>query len=215
MSPFLQDRHVRVVTREGRGATAQGYPRGLPGKRHDPCIRRDRIGIAAGNTLEALAGASLVNRFANGRNAFDRPENVFKWALLAGMISTLVGATFGVTSLCLGGGANWTEYGPIWLTWWLGDMAGVLIVAPLVILWALNPRLPWNRQQFCEAALLLLAVLVVGLIVFGGLLPFGNTMPPLTFLCIPPLVWAAYRFGQREAATAAALLSDEAARARP
>lgn len=165
------------------------------------------IGIAAGNTLEALVGAYLVNRFANGRNAFDRPENVFKWALLAGMSSTLVSATFGVTSLCLGGWASWAEYGPVWLTWWLGDMAGVLIVAPLVILWALNRRLQWNRQQFCEAALLLVAVLVVGLIVFGGVLPFGNKNPPLTFLCIPPLVWAAFRFGQREAATAAGLLS--------
>lgn len=165
------------------------------------------IGIAVGNTLEAVVGAYLVNRFANGRNAFDRPETVFKWALLAGMISTLVGATIGATSLCLGGWAGWAQYGPVWLTWWLGDMAGVLIVAPLVILWALNPRLPWSRQQFCEAALLLVAVWVVGLIVFGGVLPFGNKKPPLTFLCIPPLAWAACRFGQREAATAAALLS--------
>ena len=165
------------------------------------------IGIAAGNTLEALVAAYLVNRFANGRNAFDRPENVFKWALLAGMISTLVSATVGVTSLCLGGRANWAEYGPVWLTWWLGDMAGDLIVAPLVILWALNPRLRWNRRQSCEAALLLLAVLLTGLIVFGDVLPFGNKNPALTFLCIPPLVWAAHRFGQREAATAAGLLS--------
>jgi integral membrane sensor domain MASE1 len=36
------------------------------------------IGIATGNTLEAVVGAYLVNRFANGRDAFDRPEDVFK-----------------------------------------------------------------------------------------------------------------------------------------
>jgi integral membrane sensor domain MASE1 len=81
------------------------------------------IGIATGNTLEALVGAYLVNRFANGRDAFDRPEDVFKWALLAAMISTVVSATFGVTSLCLGGVASWASYGAIWLTWWLGDAA--------------------------------------------------------------------------------------------
>ena len=112
-----------------------------------------------------------------------------------------------MTSLCLGGWASWAEYGPVWLTWWLGDMAGDLIVAPLLILWVLNPRLQWNRQQFWEAALLLLTLLVVGLTAVGGVLPFGNKNPPLTFLCIPPLVKAAYRFGQREAATAAGLLS--------
>ncbi|HLB13671.1 MAG TPA: MASE1 domain-containing protein [Burkholderiales bacterium] len=165
------------------------------------------IGIATGNTLEAVVGAYLVNRFASGRDAFDRPEDVFKWALLAAMISTLVSATFGVTTLCLGGVASWASYGPIWLTWWLGNAAGALIVAPLVLLWARNPRLRWNRKQFWEAALLLLAVCVIGLIVFGEVAPFQDRNPPLTFLCIPPVVWAAYRFGQREAVTASFLLS--------
>src|SRR5512134_576836 len=35
------------------------------------------LGIAAGNTLEALLGAYLVQRFAGGRHAFDRARNVF------------------------------------------------------------------------------------------------------------------------------------------
>ena len=165
------------------------------------------LGIAAGNTLEALLGAYLVNRFANGHAAFDRPEDVFKWALLAGMIATLVSATFGVTSLCLGGSAGWADYGAIWLTWWLGDAAGALIVAPVVLLWALNPRVQWNRQRFLEAVALAVATLVVGLIALGGVAPFGDRNLPLTFLCIPPLAWAAYRFGQRGAATAAFVLS--------
>ncbi len=165
------------------------------------------LGIAAGNTLEAVVGAYLVNRFANGRAAFDRPEDVFKWALFAGMIATLLSATLGVTSLCLGGWASWADYGPIWLTWWLGNAAGALIVAPVVLLWALKPRLHWNRRKSWEAAALLLATLVIGLIVLGGVAPFENRNLPLTFLCIPPLAWAAYRFGQREAAAAAFLLS--------
>src|SRR5436190_2242495 len=37
------------------------------------------IGIAAGNALEALAGAWLVLRFANGRRAFERPRDFFKY----------------------------------------------------------------------------------------------------------------------------------------
>lgn len=46
------------------------------------------LGIAAGNTLEALVGAWLVQRFANGRHAFDRPQDVFKYVLLAAFFST-------------------------------------------------------------------------------------------------------------------------------
>ena len=60
-------------------------------------------GIAVGNTLEGLVGAYLINRFANGPHAFDRPQDVFKFAALAGLGSTMVSATIGVTSLAVGG----------------------------------------------------------------------------------------------------------------
>jgi integral membrane sensor domain MASE1 len=79
------------------------------------------IGIATGNTLEALLGAWLVSRFAAGQHAFDREQDTFKFAILAGMLSTTVAATFGVTSLCLGGFAQWASYRAVWATWLLVD----------------------------------------------------------------------------------------------
>src|SRR2546427_2772632 len=36
--------------------------------------------IATGHTLERLARAYLVNRFAHGAHAFDRPQDLFKFA---------------------------------------------------------------------------------------------------------------------------------------
>src|SRR5436190_19386345 len=39
------------------------------------------LAIAAGNTLEAVCGAWLVNRFAGGTSVFDRPQGVFKFAV--------------------------------------------------------------------------------------------------------------------------------------
>ena len=59
------------------------------------------LGIAAGNTLEGVIAAYLVNRFANGTRVFDRVPDIFKFTVLAGMLSTTVSATFGVTSLAL------------------------------------------------------------------------------------------------------------------
>ena len=53
------------------------------------------LGIAAGNTLEGLTGAYLVNRFAGGIHAFERPQDVFKFAVLAGMLSTMVSPALG------------------------------------------------------------------------------------------------------------------------
>src|SRR5213082_2535927 len=78
------------------------------------------LAIASGNTLEAVCGAWLVNRLAGGITVFDRPQGVFKFGLAA-VVSTIIGPAFGVTSLALCGFADWANYGPIWLTWWLGD----------------------------------------------------------------------------------------------
>ena len=72
------------------------------------------IGVATGNTLEGVVGCYLVRRFARGQQAFERAHDVFKFAFLAGMVSTTISATLGVTTLSLGGFADWTVYGPIW-----------------------------------------------------------------------------------------------------
>jgi len=165
------------------------------------------LGIAAGNTLEGLTGAYLVNRFAGGIHAFERPQDVFKFAVLAGMLSTMVSPALGVTSLSLGGFANWADFGAIWLTWWLGDAVGALEVTPLLVLWLTNPRVRWQRAQVREAACLLLCLVVIGQVVFGGWTPLKVKDYPLDYLCVPILVWAAFRFGPRETATATVLLS--------
>ena len=165
------------------------------------------IGIGLGNTLEGWLGAALVGRFAAGRQAFSRPRNAFRFAVLAAAVSTAVSATFGVTSLALGGFAPWTAFWHIWLTWWLGDGAGSLVVAPVVLLWAENWRIQWTRRQAAEAAALLASLLLVGLLVFGGQFPNASKNYPLEFLCIPVLLWAAFRFGARETATLILLLS--------
>jgi integral membrane sensor domain MASE1 len=165
------------------------------------------ISIAVGNTLEGILGAYLVNKFAGGRVTFEHSRNVFKFAFLAAMISTMVSSTWGVTSLAIAGFAKWSDYRAVWLTWWLGDAAGDLIVAALLILWALHVRVAWSKAKLAECVLLLLSVFLVGHVVFGGLFLSGTKNYPLEFLCFPILIWAAFRFGQREAATAMFLLS--------
>ena len=109
------------------------------------------LGIAVGNTLEGFVGAFLVDRFARGRHVFDRPQDVLRYAVLAGMVSTAVSATLGVTSLALGGVARWTDYGKSWLTWSLGDAGGALVVAPLLVLWIGRPQVRVGPRRLAEA----------------------------------------------------------------
>lgn len=155
------------------------------------------LGIATGNTLEALAGAWLVRRYASGRLAFDRANDVIRFAILAAALAPLISATVGVGALLAGGLATWNGAPPVWLTWWLGDAAGALVVAPVLVTWNANPLLRWNSARALEAAALATATLVTGTVVFGGLVPGIQPTYPLAILCMPLLIWAAFRFEQR------------------
>jgi len=165
------------------------------------------IGVAVGNTLEGVVGCYLVNRFGGGRRALERAQDVFKFGLLAGMVSTTASATIGVTSLALGGFAQWAMYGAIWCTWWLGDAVGAVVVTPFVLLWRENPRMNWTRKQMIELAFLFSGLFLTGWIVFGGRFHSALKNYPLEYLCIPFLIWAAFRFGRRKAATAICVLA--------
>jgi len=169
------------------------------------------IGIAAGNTLEALLGSWLVERYANGRRVFERTSDVLRFLLLAGLGSTSVAATIGVTSLCLAGYAAWHAYGLIWLTWWLGDGTGILMVSPLLLLWVDSGASGWSPPRIVEALVLLVVLAATGKVVFDGwLAPAGQTYL-LVFLCQPVLLWAGFRMGPRETSAAAFILAVMAA----
>ena len=165
------------------------------------------LGIATGNTLEALIGATLVTRWAGGRHAFDHARSAALFVLLATTVGTTVSATVGVTSLALGGFTSWADYGGIWLTWWLGDAAGALIVAPALLVWWANPRVTWNASRALEMVGLVLAVVLTGFLVFTDLTPVTNPHSRREFLCAPVLLWAAFRFGSRGAAAVVLVLS--------
>src|SRR5213596_1887772 len=162
--------------------------------------------IATGNTLEALVGAWLVNRFAGGTNVFDRLQDVFKFALAAG-ISAIISPAFGVTSLALAGFADWANYGAIWLTWWLGDATGDLVFTPLVLLWSVASKRRWNKKEAAEVGALLLLLVLLSAVVFGGWPAVSARNYPIVLICGPVVIWTAFRFTQRETATGIFILS--------
>jgi signal transduction histidine kinase/integral membrane sensor domain MASE1/CheY-like chemotaxis protein len=162
------------------------------------------LGIAAGNTLEALAGAWLLTSVAGFRPSFGRLRDAVALVVLAAMLSTMVSATVGVSSLCLGGVHEWRVFGSLWWIWWIGDAIGAIVVTPVFLAWASGARLPREPRRLLEAGALLVAVLAVGLIVFvfSGR-PDERQIPfSLEYLLFPCLIWAALRFPPAVTATA-------------
>ena len=115
-------------------------------------------------------------------------------------------ASVGLATLSLGGLAP-TDRMLVWLTWWLGDSCGALILAPALILWAQERRLRWPRSQVLEGSALALALVLVTQVVFGWAAPIGPLWVSLKFLCIPFLIWAALRFDRMIAASGVVLVS--------
>jgi diguanylate cyclase (GGDEF)-like protein len=159
--------------------------------------------MGAGNTLEGLLTAYLVNRFAGGRHALQNPQSSFRFAGLATLGGLTVSATVTCASLAFSGLTTWEEYGTVWITATLGSISGMLLVGPAVLLWTQQSTAQWRPQRLIEAAAVFAGVLIVGLVVFCGF-PSEVRGYPLEFLCVPVLLWAAFRLGRR--ATVAALL---------
>ncbi|HTO23848.1 MAG TPA: MASE1 domain-containing protein, partial [Spirochaetia bacterium] len=160
--------------------------------------------IALGNTAEGLVGAALVRRFAGGPRVFDRAATIFRFVLLSALASTAVSATVGVGTLAVAGYARLPDLGEIWLTWWLGDAVGDVVAAPVIVLLLTSRGGRWTPARAIEAALLAAVLAAAG---WGGFHLRGGELLSFTFLCIPPLLWAAFRFEPREAALAPLLLA--------
>src|SRR5262249_31154758 len=92
-----------------------------------------------------------------------------------------------------------------WWTWWQGDAAGIILVAPVILTWRTRSPVLWSRHEVGELACFATLLLGATWITFGSAGP-GKTPYPLTFLIGPFIIWAAFRFGQREVTTATAVV---------
>ncbi len=166
--------------------------------------------IALGNTLEGLLGAYLVSRFANGTRAFDRSQDIFRFAAIGALPTPILSATAGTATLLFAGNASWSDTTAIWLTWWMGDAVGALVVAPMLVLWSRSLQFFQRPHRPIETAILLALLVLISQAVFGDWHPFLQNDYPLEFLTIPVLIWAAFRIGQPMTATFVLVLSSMA-----
>lgn len=164
------------------------------------------LAITVGNTLEAALTAWLLEKWSNRVDAFATPSRVAMFAALTLAPGTMVSATIGVTALALAGHANAPSIANIWLTWWLGDVGGQLLVTPVIVLWATCNLKTLDRHDLQHLGVLLPLTVGVGLLAFSPIFEQTAVRGSLAFLSIIPLLWAALRHNQRDTATVALVL---------
>jgi signal transduction histidine kinase len=164
-------------------------------------------GIALGNTAEALIGAHLIRRVSGFSESLDRVRSALALIVLAGMISTVVAATIGVTTLLVAGLVSTARFLETWRAWWIGDAIGDVMVAPLILVWAAwRPRWP-RARRLGESIALGITLFLVSVLVFDYIGPSPTLARGRQFMLFPPLLWAALRFNVRGAVTSTAFVS--------
>ena len=156
------------------------------------------VGMTLGNTLEALTAAYLLKRFVNFHIEMDRIRDVVGLGGVS-LFSTTTSATIGTITLMLVGRGDWVGFWAIWTTWWIGDLLGALVVAPVLLVWVSTPSLKAHSRQYIEGVLLLCLLILITWYVFGGKPPDGIFHQALIYMVFPFIIWAALRFRQHGA----------------
>jgi signal transduction histidine kinase/ActR/RegA family two-component response regulator len=167
--------------------------------------------VAAGFALEAFAAAVLVDWWADGRNAFAAPGGIAKFALAA-VIAAAIGAA-GSSAVDVGIGTSvgleqvdWGKFAAIWSPRWLSDVAALLMITPVLVLWATDYPRSFDLRPLVESTAIFAAAAALGILAFGPLAAAMPSAAPLAVLAVVPPLWAALRCGPRDTATAALVL---------
>lgn len=156
--------------------------------------------ICIGAMTGAGAGAYLVRRFWNNEHPLSSGKNVLILIIIGAICCCAISPTVGVLSLSLGGVIPWRFFDYAWITWWLGDVTGVIVAAPFILAWNLKTPSHKNLGYKIEAILMGITTLVFCYYVFFQHIPMEYCLSIV-------LIYAAFRFGFRGVSTLAAVIA--------
>jgi PAS domain S-box-containing protein len=169
--------------------------------------------IGIGTVLAAFAGAWLIDRWSDGHKTFDTPSNVAKFAIFSFVPTSMISAFIALAGFILANKSSLSDSIVTWVTWWLADAAGTLVIAPVVVLWAIIPLRSSAKWSLLESVAVLILVGVIAIVAYSPLIGGNlisddlNVMLPhrslLGFLVLLPLMWAGLVGNQRTVAMAA------------
>jgi PAS domain S-box-containing protein len=165
-----------------------------------------------GTLIASMAGARLLNTWSDGRMTFASPVAIAKFTAVAFVPTAVLSSCFAVGSLAIENGDTAAIDLAHWIKWWLADAASILLVTPLILLWATTSRQDLTHRRLLETFAIIVAAVAIGGLAFGPAVDLGGGFNHLNlnreflgFVFLLPLLWAGLRGNQRGVATAAAV----------
>jgi PAS domain S-box-containing protein len=109
------------------------------------------LAIACGASLQAFIGRALIRRAIGFPHPLNEGPDVLRFSLLGGPLACLTNATVGSSALFVSGAFTLKDYLTNWLTWWAGDVLGVIVVTPIVLSFVARPRAVWRPRRLSVA----------------------------------------------------------------
>jgi PAS domain S-box-containing protein len=169
--------------------------------------------VGIGTLLATFAGTWLIGRWSNGRQTFATPSGIAKFAIIAFAPTTMISSAIALAGFTLADQPGFSDSIATWLTWWLADAAGTLVITPVVVLWAMMPLRGFSKWNLLESVTVSILVIVIGIVAYSPLIGsnlISNDLDVLLpyrslvgFLVLLPLMWAGLRGNRRNVATAA------------
>lgn len=122
--------------------------------------------IASGASIQAIVGAYLTRRFAEFPQKFFTIKCILKFMFYGGIVSSLVNSTLSVSLLVFMGKMQIESFFMNWLTWWTGDMLGIMIFTPLMLIWLTQNVLALSGKRLMITVPILITFFLTAIAMF-------------------------------------------------
>lgn len=120
--------------------------------------------IGAGSTLQTLIACLLADRVVGAPLKLSSVPQILKLFLLVGPLACVTAASIGVASLRLAGFIGDEGIVNNWLSWWGGDVFGIIVFLPLALMAPGNPHpIALNGREVGRVSALSLLLLLIPL----------------------------------------------------
>src|SRR5262245_25335116 len=159
------------------------------------------------NTLQAVAGAWLVQKFVGERPTLGTLKEFVGLLVFAALLGPTLGGVIGAATLNITGRSH--SFTQSFKVWWGSNAMAILLLTPFILTWFSQARAAHHPFKLPRKRVMEVALLSAVLIALIGCLLAVNSgiMGPYEFLLLLPLLWAGLRFGPRGASAANLLVA--------